>query len=150
MLYSFSSVLFFQFLKFFLLPLLPHQCRQVKIFLWPPLAGRSRHTKLLRSGLWTTLLECYLIAALNHAIARRRGPWMSNRQRPWMQWLCYLEWGCLRLRPSMRQQCGLSPATYIVIRCGSVQKIGIVPLLSIPTFYAKYKFNINISISLSG
>ena len=44
----------FQLLKFLLLLLFLHQCRQGKVFLWTTLAGRPRHPMLLGLWLWTT------------------------------------------------------------------------------------------------
>ena len=45
--------------------------------------------------------------------------------------------GCLR--PSIRQRCKLAPVPYLVISCGSVPKVGIVPLLDL-------HFKLNISL----
>ena len=45
--------------------------------------------------------------------------------------------GCLR--PSMRQLCRLAPVPYLLIKCGSVPKIGTVPLLDL-------NFTLNISL----
>ena len=78
------------------------------------------------------MLERCLVAAVDHATARRREPRLSNGQHrctPRMRWLCYLEGVCLR--PLMRQRCGLAPVPYLVIRCGSVPKVGTVPLLDL-------------------
>ena len=50
----------------------------------------------------------------------------------------------------IRQWCRLVLVPYLVMRCGSVPKVGTVPPLDLLTFCAKYKFNINMSISLSG
>ena len=47
---------------------------------------------------------------------------------------------------SMRQRCGLALVPYLVIRCGSVPKVGTMSLIDLVTFYAKYKYNINTSI----
>ena len=41
---------------------------------------------------------------------------------------------------SMRKWCGLAPVPYLVIRCGSVPKVGIVPLLDL-------LFKLNISLT---
>ena len=48
-----------------------------------------------------------------------------------------LRGGCLR--PSIRQRCGLAPVPYLVIRGGSVPKVGTVPLLDL-------HFKLNISL----
>ena len=96
----------------------------------PPLPGQTRKGIPLNTFSWVSLAPNVVgITAVNNIagklVGRSRGP--DHLSTLWMRWLYYLEGGgCPRSLTS--QRCGLLSVPYLVIRCGSVPKVGTVPL----------------------